>query len=187
MKYFIIKQLKTGELTTAGCCSNYCRAIRNIGKSTNSCMELSFSEIEEDALSIDESKESKTECINFRQLKCHVIRFIKDFFDVREGLERDVWYALKIPGVKLSATIKSTKPRMSFEELPHYYRESVKRYMKTLIYRRSWSFCKEILMYIRYFYKSFYEHGYDDGFLENLTRIDIEKYLQWVAEDYENR
>ena len=187
MKYFIMKQLKTGELTAAGCSANYCRAIRNIGKSVNTCTELSFSEIEEDALSIDEFNESETECRNFRQLKGQIIRFIKDFYDEREGLERDVWYALKIPGVKLSATIKSTKPRMSFEELPHYYRESVKRYMKTLIYRRSWSLCTEILMYIRYFYKSFYGHGYGDGFLENLTRSDIEKYLQWVAEDYENK
>lgn len=186
MKYFIIKQLKDGELTAAGCSANYCRAIRNIGKSSNTCAELSFAEINANYLSIDESNESETECIKFRQLKGHLIRFIKDFYDEREGLERDIWYALKIPGVKLSAAVKRTKPSMSFEEIPLYYRESVKRYLKTLVYRRSWSFCTEILMYIRYFYKSFYGHGYADGFLENLTRMDVEKYLQWVAEDYEN-
>lgn len=186
MKYFIIKQLKDGKLTAAGCSANYCRAIRNIGKSVNDCGKLSFVEIMIDDLSIDESNESETERRTFRQLKGHVIRFFKDFYDKREGLERDIWYALKIPGVKLSAAIKRTKPSMSFEEIPLYYRESVKRYMKTLIYRRSWSFCSEILMYIRYFYKSFYEHEYFDGFLENLTRDDIEKYLQWVVEDYEN-
>lgn len=186
IKYFIIKQLKDGELTAAGCSANYCRAIRNIGKASNTCKELSFAEITADDLRIDESNESKTECINFRQLKGHVISFIKDFYDEREGLERDKWYALKIPGVKLSAAIKRTKPSMSFEEIPLYYRESVKRYMKTLIYRRSWSLCTEILVYIRYFYKSFYEHEYSEGFLENIARSDIEKYLQWVAEDYEN-
>ena len=57
--------------------------------------------------------------------------------------------------------------------------------MKTLIYRRSWSFCCEILVYIKYFYKSFYAHDYKDGFQEKLTRADFEKYVQWVAEDYE--
>ena len=41
-------------------------------------------------------------------------------------------------------------------------------------------------MYIRYFYKSFYGHRYEDGFQEELKRTDIENYLGWVAEDYEN-
>ena len=168
--------MKTGEFTAAGCSANYCRAIRNIGKATSNLSDLSFEAINASDLSIDESNESKTECQNFRQLKGHVIGFFKDFYDEREGLERDIWYALKIPGVKLSAAVKRTKPSMSFEEIPLYYRESVKRYLKTLIYRRSWSFCTEILMYIRHFYKSFYGHGYADGFLENLTRIDVEKY-----------
>ena len=42
-------------------------------------------------------------------------------------------------------------------------------------------------MYIRYFYKSFYDHDYRDGFQEELKRIDIENYLKWVSEDYENK
>lgn len=186
IKYFIFKQLKTDELTAAACTANYCRAIRNIGKAANTCMETSFADINPDDLSIDEANESKTECRTFRQLKGHVIRFMKDFYDEREGLERDIWYALRIPGVKLSAAAKRTKTSMSFEEIPLYYRESVKRYMKTLIYRRSWSFCYEILHYIKYFYRTFYIHGYGNGFQEELTRKDIEKYIQWVAEDYEN-
>lgn len=110
MKYFIIKQLKDGELTAAGCSANYCRAIRNIGKSVNDCGKLSFAEITVDDLNIDESNESETERRIFRQLKGHVIRFFKEFYDKREGLERDTWYALKIPGIKLSAAIKRTKP-----------------------------------------------------------------------------
>ena len=107
-------------------------------------------------------------------------------YDEQQELDKDVWHALLIPGVKLSAAIKRQSPSMSYEEIPTYYRESVKRYMKSLIYRRSWSFCKELLMYIRYFYKSFYGHSYEDGFQEELKRTDIENYLGWVAEDYEN-
>ena len=43
------------------------------------------------------------------------------------------------------------------------------------------------MIYIRYFFGGFYGHGYLDGFLEKLTRADIEKYLGWVACDYEGR
>ena len=63
----------------------------------------------------------------------------------------------------------------------------VKRFMKRLIIRRSWSYCRETLMYIRYFFKAFYRNGYSDGFLEKLNRQDVENYLSWVAGDYENR
>lgn len=184
MKYFILKKLKTGELTAAGCSANYCRAIRNIGRAVSSCPAVSFEKVNADEMTLYGSDISDNELRVFRQLKNHTVSFFKDFYDEREGLDRDTWHALKIPGVKLSAAIKRTRPSISFEEIPAFYRESVKRYLKTLIYRRSWSFCCEILVYIKYFYKSFYGHGYRDGFQENLSRPDIEKYIQWVSEDH---
>ena len=73
---------------------------------------------------------------------------------------------------------------ISFEEIPAYYRPCVKRYMKNLIYRRSWSFCTETLVYLRYYYKSFYGAGYGGGFQESLERKDVERYLEWVAQDH---
>lgn len=135
---------------------------------------------------MDDMNVSDTEKKKFKEIKYRVVGYIRDFHDEKEELDKDKWHALLIPGVKLSAAIKRNKPSICFEEIPIYYRESVKRYMKTLVYRRSWSFCCEILVYIRYFYKSFYKHNYQDGFQENLTRIDFEKYFQWVSEDYEN-
>lgn len=186
MKYFILKRLKTGELTAVGCSANYCRAIRNMGAAVSNSSASSFSEMNADELVPNDPDISDNELRVFRQFKNHTVSFFKDFYDEREGLDRDVWHALKIPGVKLSAAIKRTRPSISFEEIPSCYRESVKRYLKTLIYRRSWSFCCEILMYIRYFYKSFYGHGYSNGFQENLSRPDMEKYIQWVSEDYES-
>lgn len=39
-------------------------------------------------------------------------------------------------------------------------------------------------MYIRYFFKAFYGNGYKDGFFQELTRRDMERYLCWVAADY---
>lgn len=184
MKYFILKKLKDNELTAYGCCAHYLRAIRNIGNVTSNTRITSFLDNKTKGLIIDGDSLSDTEFKTFESLKRAVICFVQDIYDERPELEKDKWHSSLIPGVKLSAAIKRTNPSISFEEIPEYYRESVKRYMKTLIYRRSWSFCSEVLMYIRYFYKSFYANGYKDGFQENLTRMDFEKYLQWVSEDY---
>lgn len=186
MKYFILKKLKEGEFTAYACSSRYLRAIRNIGNVASNTLIVSFLDNKAKGLMIEKDSLSDTEFKVFESLKKAAICFIQDIYDERLELEKDKWHASLIPGVKLSAAIKRTNPSISFEEIPKYYRESVKRYMKTLIYRRSWSFCSEILIYIRYFYKSFYSHDYGNGFQENLTRIDIEKYLQWVSEDYEN-
>ena len=113
--------------------------------------------------------------------------FFADYYDGREETQKDVWQALKIPGVKLSAAMKRQHPGMNFVEIPGAYRESVKRFMRRLVVRRSWSYCKEVLMYIRYFFEAFYANGYADGFLEKLGRQDVENYLCWVAEDYDKK
>ena len=121
----------------------------------------------------------------YRILIADVIEFYSDFYDSREETEKDIWHALRIPGVKLSAAIKHDQPTLKFAEIPEAYRPSVKRFMKRLIIRRSWSYCKEMLMYIRYFFRVFYKNSYEDGFLEKLNRQDVENYLHWVADDYE--
>ena len=117
-------------------------------------------------------------------LKRHIIKIITELYDDREETEKDVWYARNIPGIKQSATAKREKTRLSFVEIPKCYRESVKRYFKRLIYKRSWSFCHEMLIYIRTYYRLFYEHGYTEGFQENLTRKDVEEYISWIAEEH---
>lgn len=186
VKYMIVKRFKENTLSAYSCGANYLRAIRNLGEAASCYPITSFLEESAKALTIPDESASITECKKFEELKSSVINFMQEMYDERPELERDIWHALLIPGVKLSAAIKSQRPSMSFEDLPGYYNASVKRYMKTLIYRRSWSFCREILMYIRYFYKSFYKHGYTDGFQENLKRSDVEEYLGWIAEDYGN-
>lgn len=186
MKYFVLKRLIDHEITAYGFSANYLRAMRNLGMAMSFSPVTSIADVKPDDVKLFTKSISATEIDVFRQLKGHVVSFIKDYYGIRESLDADKWYALHIPGVKLSAAVKRQKPSMSFTEIPVYYRVSVKRYMKSLIYRRSWSFCTELLHYIRYFYRTFYEHGYQDGFQENLTRVDIEKYLQWVSEDYEN-
>ena len=178
MKFYLLHALKEKELSVSNVQTHYQRAIKNIGSNYT---EDSF----EGLLCKPAVLMGKESGRLYEIIQRNVIRFVTEFYDERPELERDKWHARLIPGVKLSAAITRTNPSISFEEIPNYYKESVKRYLKTLIYRRSWSFCGEILIYIRYFYRVFYEHGYQDGFQEKLTRTDIEKYLQWVSEDYE--
>ena len=180
MKYYLLHELREGILSVRNIYVHYREIIRRIGdKQTGvtfdggECVDLGMAGTEAKRLS--------------GVMQRNVIKFMTDFYDERPETERDKWRALKIPGVKLSAAVKRQKPSMSFETIPGYYRESVKRYMKTLIYRRSWSFCTEMLVYIRYFYKVFYANGYGDGFQEALRRQDMERYLGWVAEDYSER
>lgn len=180
MKYYLLHELKEGGLSVKNIYVHYRKIIRMIGEKqaamsfdSAGCVDLGVTGAEAKRLS--------------GIMQRNVIKFMTDFYDDRPETEKDKWRALKIPGVKLSAAIKRQKPSMSFEEIPGYYRESVKRYMRTLIYRRSWSFCTEILVYIRYFYKAFYANGYGDGFQEALCRQDMERYLGWVAEDYRDR
>lgn len=186
MKYFILWRLKEDSLSVFSCSANYVKAMRNLGKALRNSSISSFRDADWNDIRILDRTVNEGQQKVFTALKKAVITLIRGLYDERTELDKDIWHALLIPGVKLSAAIKRQKPSMSFEDIAIYYRESVKRYMKSLIYRRSWSFCTELLVYIRYFYKSFYEHGYGDGFQEKIKRTDIENYLGWVAEDHEN-
>ena len=145
----------------------------------------SFTEIEESQLHPLPDDTAPAVAVVYHGLIKTIRGFFEDYYDDRGELEKDVWHALKIPGVKLSATIIRQCPSINFTEIPEAYRPMVKRFMKRLVFRRSWSYCREMLMYIRYFFRVFYEHGYSEGFLEKLARQDAENYLRWVAEDYE--
>lgn len=180
MKFYLLHALKEKELSVSNVQRHYQDVVKDIGKNY---AEHSFEGMPVKKASLMGKEKGRV----YELMQRNVIRFITDFYDDRPELERDRWHAELIPGVKLSAAIKRTRSSLCFDEIPAYYRETVKRYMKTLIYRRSWSFCCEILMYVKYFYKTFYGHGYPDGFQENLSRGDIERYLQWVSEDYEKK
>lgn len=108
----------------------------------------------------------------------HIFDFIKEFYDDRDETEKDIWYAKNIQGVKYNASAtKSGTNCLNFTFIPVYYRELVKKYFRTIITKKSFSHCYNILTYLNYFFKSFYKRKYKDGFLENLSREDIEKYI----------
>ena len=186
MKYFLLYGLKHKWRTPFHLQNIQKTAVRLLGERIGSDSEISsFAQCEEDETDDPGESEKDAPRNQYRILRREVISFFRDFYDEREETEKDIWHALRIPGVKLSAAMKREQPTLKFTGIPEIYRPSVKRFMKRLIIRRSWSYCRETLMYIRYFFRVFYEHGYGNGFLEKLNRQDVEKYLCWVAGDYE--
>jgi len=111
-----------------------------------------------------------------------ITNFIKDFYDDREEIEKDIWYSRNIKGAKIPASGANNgiNNQLNFNDIPNYYRDIVKRYFKTIITKKSWTTCHHTLKYLRYFFKYFYTNGYEDGFIKNLNRNDIEKYLYYV-------
>lgn len=182
-KYHLLHSLKEKYITVVGVVHNYTWGIRNLWRYLPEDT-ISFSTIDiqlfEDCL----PELPKTERIQLTAVVRQICGFIKGFYDDTPETEKDVWHALNIKGTRLSAAMKRQSPSMNFTEIPEYYRPMVKRFMKRLIIKRSWSYCKELLMYIRYFFKSFYAHDRHDGFLESLSRKDMEEYFGWVAADY---
>jgi hypothetical protein len=108
--------------------------------------------------------------------------FINHFYDTREETDKDIWHANNIPGIRLPANgLGSLKnPSINFTLIPKCYLEKVKRYLKTIIVKYSWSHCNNTFNDLSYFFNIFYDNGYSDGFLEELKREDIEKYIHWV-------
>jgi len=185
MKYYLLFCMKEKHLTARGICNNYKRAITNLGIEMGKTGIRSFDGLGKEC-SIPE-KLGAIEKRAYQSLYMGVVSYITDYYDERPETEKDVWHALRIPGIKISAADKRQKPTMNFESVPQYYREITKQFMARLIIKRSWSYCTEMLVYIRYFFRVFFENGYDDGFFQNLERRDVEKYLKWVAADYADR
>jgi len=188
MKYFLLYSMKNRLLSVSSLYANYRVSIQKIGNLLGGRHPAgSFAALDEDGgKTAYDGTETDTERY-YRILKQNVIRFTRDYYDDRDETEKDVWHAARIPGVRISAAAKHQKSSMSFVKIPSCYRDMVKRFMSRLTIKRSWSYCTEMLIYIRYFFGGFYDHGYTDGFLERLARTDIEKYLGWVAGDYEGK
>jgi Site-specific recombinase XerD len=106
-----------------------------------------------------------------------IILFYKYFYDDREEVEKDIWYSQNIKGARISAIQERKSMRLDFTNINVYYRGIVKRYMRTLITKKSFSYCCNILTVLNEFFNTFYKMGYTNGFLKNLSRQDIEKYI----------
>lgn len=121
---------------------------------------------------------------------CNVVpNFIKDFYDDREESEKDIWYSKNIRGAKIPASGANSgkNNQINFTQIPQYYRETVKRYFLTIITKKTWSTCCEYLLRINYFFNYFYDNGYKDVFLEDISRKDIEKYIFYTLNDRKDK
>jgi len=110
--------------------------------------------------------------------------FIINFYDDREETEKNIWYSKNIVGARIPAS--GYNNQLNFNSIPTYYRETVKMYFRTVVTKKSWAHCSQILNYLKYFFRVFYENGYTNGFLENLSRKDIEKYIYWMLNDHKD-
>lgn len=120
----------------------------------------------------------------------YLIDFIKDFYDDRDETEKDIWYPKNIKGAKIPASGASHSNYSSgldFDRIPMYYKETVKKYFRTIITKMSWTHCKNMLDKLVYFFEYFYSNGYSDGFIENLSRNDMEKYFFYIHSTRRNK
>ncbi|MCD8015865.1 MAG: hypothetical protein LUG99_22450 [Lachnospiraceae bacterium] len=183
MKYFLLYSMRNKLLTASNVFQHYRGIISEIGqKRQKNELPDSFADLNVEDSTDTQGRKERDRLYGI--LIRDAARFFEDYYDDREETEKDVWHASRLPGIKISAAAKRTKSSMNFTKIAGYYRPMVKRFMKRLVIKRSWSYCTELLIYIRYFFRVFYSNGYGDGFLGKLTRTDIENYLGWVAVDY---
>ena len=99
---------------------------------------------------------------------------------------KDIWDCRKIPGVRIPA-IDRKGYSLNFNMYPKFYKECMKKYFRTIITKKSISQCINIQTALVGFFEIFYELDYKDGFLKNLTREDIEKYIFHLNSKYKDK
>ena len=186
LKYHALWSFSMHTISLTTYILNYKSAVRDLGKILR--QRDGVKSVTDVVLTEDDKINEGWSDFHRRMIECIIVRLkalMTDIYDIREETERDTWRALRIPGTRLSAVQKREKRALCFTELPNYYKEPVKRYFRRLVIKRSWSHCLEMLRYIKVFFRLFYDNGYADGFLKNINRLDMECYLEWVAEEYE--
>ena len=183
LKYYALWSLSMGVISASTFTQNYKSALMDLGgflQGRGYTEGLTAVVLTEEELSGEGWAEFRKDTV--LRILSRARTILADIYDIRDETEKDVWKALRIPGARLSAAQKRAKPVLRFTDIPGFYKETVKRYLRRMVVKRSWSHCSEMLRYIRIFFRLFYENQYEDGFLKNLNRFDIEKYLEWTAE-----
>ena len=186
LKYYTLWSLSMGTIAASTFARNYRPAMKDLGEFlqgrgyTQGLTELVLTEEE-----LGDEGWAEFHKDTVLSILGRAKAILTNIYDIGDETEKDVWRALRIPGARLSAAQKRVKSTLRFSDIPDFYKETVKRYLRRMVVKRSWSHCTEMLRYIRTFFQLYYENQYEDGFLKNLNRFDIEKYLEWVAEAYE--
>ena len=187
LKYYASWSLSMGVISASTFTENYKSAVKDLGElliSSGCTSGLTEAVITEDELAEKEWSAFHKDTV--LRVLGRAKTILADIYEIGDETEKDLWRALRIPGARLSAVQKRAKPTLRFTDIPAFYKETVKRYLRRMVVKRSWSHCSEMLRYVRTFFRLFYENRYEDGFLRKLNRFDIEKYLEWIAEAYED-
>lgn len=201
IKYYLLYSLKNKYISLSAILNEYQYAIKYLIKyiekfnsNTNSFNDIFIEKSKWKLFLINEglTLNSHNEIHNraYRCIYNILPNFIQDFYDDREEIEKDIWYSKNIKGVKIPASGVANRMngKLDFSyKIPIYYRDTVKRYFKTIITKKSWNHCVQILNNLNYFFDKFYSNRYADGFIENLSRKDIENYLYWINSDYKDK
>ncbi|OSA86488.1 UNVERIFIED_ORG: integrase [Clostridium botulinum] len=191
LKYAIIYGLKNHYFNTQYIIFGFQAFMKKIQKYNdkkliNSLMDFDISQfnlflINNENISINTAK-------NYIKYPKIIKIILNDFYDDREEFEKDIWDCYKINGAKIPASgLSGGKKSINFTRIPRYYRNCVKRYIRTIITKKSANHCLNILQAIEIFFKTFYEMGYVNGFLKNLSREDMEKYISIILSQYEGK
>lgn len=199
IKFYLVYSLKNKFISLSIILNEYQFAIKYLAEffSINSIDESTFKNFNIDNdkwrlflinKGIKLNKNNKI-CNRTYRYSCNTIsNFIRDFYDDREETEKDIWYSKNIKGAKIPASgAKGGIASLNFNNIHIYYRETVKRYFKSIVTKKSWSHCYEILNHLNYFFNKFYANEYENGFIENLSRKDIENYLYWLSNEYKDK
>lgn len=119
-----------------------------------------------------------------------MIQSVQKVYEISENEEneiiKDVWDCRKISGVRIPANDRKGYS-LNFNLYPTFYKECMKKYFRTIITKKSVSQCINIQTALIGFFDAFYEMNYGDGFIKELTREDIEKYIFHLNNKYKGK
>lgn len=123
------------------------------------------------------NKQGRLSSRHYETLFRQTYRFMINYYDDRDEVEKDIWDVRKIPGARF--TPNKSDYLLSFNDIPTSFRPLAKRYLKVQIGIRSYSRCYTDLMALRLFLcfiQKQYPHWKD---LKGFSRKDMENYLIW--------
>lgn len=81
---------------------------------------------------LNQKQLSQISCKSYLNKFVTEIQIIKDFFDNRNEIEKDIWNCKKITGIRIPANSEKGYV-INFNRYPQFYRECLKRYFRTII------------------------------------------------------
>lgn len=190
VKYYYLYSFKKSLLKPISIISKAQAVVRKLSYYMNNKKYKSVIELQNNNLKLFLLNENLTEATvsnSYLPQINEIINFILNFYDDREETEKDIWYSKNIYGVKSCVTEERRSNCLDFTRTPKFYREVIKRYFRTIITKKSFAHCRSILVTTDCFFSTFYRMGYFDGFLKDLTREDIEKYLYFISNKYKGK